>query len=688
MSERDIEAIIGKNPKTDSGNPSQGVRRKRVEIQTPNAQIDCETDHEDPNSFHPEDFYEQDSQYRARYERIDSSKYDQDRDNRYESKQYHQRGRSTDREEEYEVVNDEDDISSNDSRYEDDYYSLAAKKKNREKRLRVRNNNATVIQLRTSNQPQFMRSTEMIKFNGDGEISWEEFERQVRNRTKGLAGHIRADLLQSAFGPRVIGWYNINPDLWKHSFEDQLTALRQNYSRKRGARGIIGMPRHISMKANEEIDDFVQRIVRSCIHLEPSPFRKKAGEDEHDEKLRRLEHYTCNKLYERVTRDMFVQGLPLNLQRRVRAKKEQMKTLKDAIEFVKDLQEDENDMIGCDLYNKQQQVTMFQHDRAATYHSQTVESDEDEDAFVAVTQTAARGNNNPKAVDQLQTRVAEVEQKMQQQKLSQGENRKVLQTLVAKVGELGTEISDNLPEKMKRMLTEDTKPTAKAGTKGDPTLEQVEEQRSKAPKNKRQCITCGKIGHWTEDCYKNTRPPKKANNARGQYTAPVPAAVNGNMQGAPNYIIPDGYNYPGNPYPPMPMGQVGYPVQNPNPPFIPNPQYNASPGQTGYNQNPAANNAGQNGYENGQPNQQNGNNRGRNGGRGRGGNRNAGNRGQGRNNQAGSNGQEPGANTVPVPIMDLKEQADAWNDLKTATENVKANMVAVAQLLDSRVPKN
>jgi len=68
-------------------------------------------------------------------------------------------------------------------------------------------------------------------------------------------------------------------------------------------------------------------------------------------------------------------------------------------------------------------------------------------------------------------------------------------------------ISNKLATTLKEMTTTAAKPTGKAGTKRDPTLEQAE----KTMRTSRYCDICKRTSHNTDDCFSNP----KSKNYRG-----------------------------------------------------------------------------------------------------------------------------------------------------------------------------
>jgi hypothetical protein len=654
------------------------------------------------------DDYDQNDQceteYQERYERLDSSKYDIYREN-----QYQYRGRSKDRESQSDEAYSEsdNDLTSEASRYEDDYYSeMAKKKKRREKINRSKNKeyerSVPTIQVNTSTEQPYLQSFSMVQFNHDGTISWEEFERQVRNRTKGRPGHVRAEMLLSALGPRVSNWYHSNEEVWKLSFEEQLATLRENYAARRRCADNVGIPVAFPMKIGEDIDDYVQQVKRACVHLFPPTFRKNPEETEYEQRKRRLEHHTNRSIYDRVSRDLFIQGLPAPLQRKCRSKDENLKTINDAVQLVKDYEARERSVQACEKHNKQLLVASYQQDRAVTYAARpSDELTEENELAQYFAQTMAAQVNSPRNVEQTEVgtikklltenqkntdkyihalfvnqteKFNELDKKLTRVENTAGQARNEQKSAKEKRGSYGAvkaflmDMEEQFPEKFKKMMIEDTKPSAKAGTKKDPTLEQVEEERD-ARRPRKKCKSCGKLGHWVEECWQlqNKRAPTMPS---ATVALSVPAEAPNIHHMIPNPMYYPMANYAG--YPAIPLGYPMLPPQQNGEDNAGNSRNDSNKNQKGLN----ANNANQNNNRGGSFN----NNRRR---KNREGNEENNNSEPEKEAQSSGNKKKAKADTILG-----KTELDEWKEFEALTKRVQGNLTALSQFQVTHQSKN
>jgi hypothetical protein len=352
-----------------------------------------------------------------------------------------------------------------------------------------------------------MVNVDLPKFNDDGTMTWESFERTLTYRLAGRPPRQKIEMLQMALGQDALEWYNLEEGIWNLPYEDQLEKLRDNFSLRQSGEEGMGVPHDVVMKAGEPIGKYRIRAAHACLHLKPAAFRAITGEDKRKEAARKIQHYGDERCYEKILKDVFIAGLPSMYRTKIFDKPELMsQSLQVIVKQCKTWEKGVKVVQRGDASNLQKQNIAFHNAAAVAYHTQKQESgddssaDEEEPTFVGVAR-ALSNESKPQKHEEITSKNREKSVKFavetQLVKEKQKAQQMQLQALVAKIEELETKVAneklaeqvektlgDMLPDRMRDMMIKDTKPTAKAGTKGDPTAEQLEEiRRNKAERN-------------------------------------------------------------------------------------------------------------------------------------------------------------------------------------------------------------
>jgi hypothetical protein len=346
---------------------------------------------------------------------------------------------------------------------------------------------------------QFTHQLEIAKFHNDGTLLWEEFEATIKMRTAGKLDRHRVELLQMSMGPSVTAWYTNQRNLWQKSFAEHLAAMRKNFSRKReGERG-MGITQRVIWQNGDTVDSYSIRANRACLHLDPGDFVPVIGETKEKETARRIQHYGDLQTYDMMIKNTFVNGLPEKWRTRLFNNHTILAgPLNDMIEKCKTWEYTDKIVKEGTLTNRQLENIAYQTQSAHAYHTRhqeaagESESDDDyEPPFVGLANSLLVEPSKKKKEKAVASNRPSVDAAVDAQ-ISRENRQKNIQALIAKIdqfdekienmGKTSTEkiaeqvktLGEMLPERMKKLMTEDAKPTAKAGTKGDPSTEQAD----------------------------------------------------------------------------------------------------------------------------------------------------------------------------------------------------------------------
>jgi hypothetical protein len=338
------------------------------------------------------------------------------------------------------------------------------------------------------------------RFDGDGTLNWEDFENHLESHLDGRSFKQQRALLQACLGPKPRKWYFQEDELWQKPIEEQLKTLRNQYSHRKEGEEDYGVPHDVVMKIDEKIDDYGMRVAEACAHLKPRPFKRIPDEDPNKETFREIKYFADKVAYTKLKKGVFIGGLPNKYRTKLFNKdKLRAKPLEDIIDACKKWEKTTSMVKRGDVTNMQLQSLAFQGDAAQVYVAQKRRRNSDTDdesgtdseqpAFVSLAKQIQESKDHEDAASKYEKKVkARVNAQIaKEQKEEQRE--KVYQALLAKIDELEKEttktgkmqdqiqsLGESLPGMIKTMMVKDTKPTAKAGTKGDPMTEDTERQ--------------------------------------------------------------------------------------------------------------------------------------------------------------------------------------------------------------------
>jgi hypothetical protein len=363
----------------------------------------------------------------------------------------------------------------------------------------------TEIQINPQTQPSWLTNLKIPKFKDDGTFPWEEFESIIEMRTNGKTETYKIELLQQSLGTDVLAWYTGNR-LAHKSFMEQLTALRKYYSKHREGETGIGMPHRILWQAGDNIRGYNLRVNRACLHMIPRAFLDRNDETLADRAKRWQEHVLEEQAYKLQKKNAFVNGLPHQYQQRLFNRQELLKKpLEEIVDRCQAWESAAQRAKEGALANRQSANIELNSAKAQVYHAQRnidsddedwsdpeTDDDEKEPLFVGLANEILN-NSEGKPKKRVSIGKTTTIEKAVDNQLKKEREQKNLQSLVAKMSQFESKIDqietatgkklaeqltaemDKLPAMMKDMLIKDAKPVAKAGTKGDPTIEQADE---------------------------------------------------------------------------------------------------------------------------------------------------------------------------------------------------------------------
>jgi hypothetical protein len=357
----------------------------------------------------------------------------------------------------------------------------------------------------TMGQPVYLRTIKPNRYNDDGKQSWEDFETQLTYQIYDKLPRQKVEILQASLGPEVLEWYHLQDDLWKKPYEEQIKQLRGNYSERGDGETPVDIPHDVVMKAGETISQYNIRAQRACIHLKPEPLQINPNESDHRQTARKIQYFGEKLNFERTQKNVFITGLPGPYRRKLFNRDElRAGPLQAIVRQCKRWEKTEQLVKRGDVNNSQLTSMAYHKSGAVSYPAQASgdansdessdEADEDEEVpTYSGTIESGFGNAKKSAKNALPQKADKevrftVESQAAQEKQKAKEKKNYL-ALVAKIEQLeeltkpeklkervDASLEGMLAGKVKSMMTKDTKPTAKAGTKGDPFTAKTEEQ--------------------------------------------------------------------------------------------------------------------------------------------------------------------------------------------------------------------
>jgi hypothetical protein len=337
------------------------------------------------------------------------------------------------------------------------------------------------------------------RFDGDGSLNWEDFEAHIESQFDGKNFKQQRSLLQACLGPKPRKWYFQKDELWLQPIAEQMRRLRNKYSVRRDGEEDYGVPHDVVMIPGESIDDYEMRVTEACVHLRPRTFKRIPGEPREKEAFREIKYFADKVAYNKMEKGVFIGGLPNKFRTRLFNNNElRAKPLADIVDECKKWEKTQKMVKHGDVTNMQLQAIAFESAKATTYLTQKLRSEsgdedseaEDQPKFVELANKAMRGKDRRRdnsASRQAEKVKAEVDAQIVREKKTE-KQEKMIQTLLAKMEQIQEQVKpekiqeqiaslgESLPDMIKTMMTKDTKPTAKAGTKGDPMTEDTEQQ--------------------------------------------------------------------------------------------------------------------------------------------------------------------------------------------------------------------
>ena len=397
------------------------------------------------------------------------------------------------------------------------------------------------------------------KFENKDDFPWEEYESALIGVCEGRNEASKISLLQQSLGKGPRGWYNLRKQLKYKPFAEQIEAFRQEYSR-RDPEDNVENPPNIYMKAGENVHDFQNRILRLYMHLAPMVPKANPKDTDAQRNQKMNEYHFKFREHDKKMRDNFIHGLPAKYHKTILRQRPRPNSFEAAYDIAKRMWRIDQQVKTAETEAVVSQARQYNQDLAVTYlgmkaEDASDESDASEEALNDETPTfvhfAERLQQKPKAKGILKKPAAEqpkntekskkeaiVSKQIEKEKTTKGliQQLQGLQATLVSLEQKNQNLEKNfhdklektgndMTERMRDMLTKDAKPTAKAGTKGDPLTEDAEKEIKK-PRPK--CDYCGRFGHWAADCRKRLETSqKKPVQGRGNNK---PKQTNGNNQ--------------------------------------------------------------------------------------------------------------------------------------------------------------
>jgi hypothetical protein len=421
--------------------------------------------------------------------------------------------------------------------------------------------------------PVYLRTIKPNRFNDDGKQSWEDFETQLTYQIYDKLPRQKVEILQASLGPEVLEWYHLQDDLWKKPYEEQIKQLRGNYSERGDGETPVDIPHDVVMKTGETISQYNIRAQRACIHLKPEPLQPNPADSEHRQTARKIQYFGEKLNFERTQKNVFITGLPGPYRRKLFNRDElRAGPLQAIVRQCKRWEKTEQLVKRGDVNNSQLTSMAYHKSGSVSYPAQAscnADSDEssdeadEEEEIATCSGTVETGFGNSKksaknvSLQKPDKEVRFVESQAMQEK-QKAKDKKNYLALVAKIEQLeeltkpeklkervDASLEGMLAGKVKSMMTKDTKPTAKAGTKGDPFTEKTEEQyrNREQSQNRRGFNNRGRGGFNNRDGGRNGggSNDNRNNNRDGYNNNRYSGGYNNNYNGY-NGNNGDGYN--------------------------------------------------------------------------------------------------------------------------------------------------
>lgn len=347
-------------------------------------------------------------------------------------------------------------------------------------------------------------SLSIPKFDNESDYPWEEFENNLLSQCEGKSESDKKTILRTSLGPHVRGWYTLQKRLMSLTFSEQIDAFRKNYSKRMEGREALPPP--MLLQTSETVDQFATRLRRAFVHMTPLPVVDNPNWTEMERTLKSAMYEAEEKRLDSMMKEMFMRGLPDGWYKKLNVMKMPPKTLEEVIDITKRWERGEQLATEQALMNSQIRSTDINKRAALTYLSMKEEEDpipepcEGEHTMLATARILQKHKVKvpPKSAEQALAEQLAATQLAQEKR----DKRRQEEHIAAMAGleeKLTTFIShamgDVLPKKLEKMMTRDSKPTAKAGTKGDPTVEQLQ-----AKSRGLVCSRCEKLGHFAKEC--------------------------------------------------------------------------------------------------------------------------------------------------------------------------------------------
>ena len=425
-------------------------------------------------------------------------------------------------------------------------------------------------------------STAPAKFEDTDSYPWEEFELNVATAVAGANEEQAKSTLISLLGDVPRAWYIGKQGMFREmDFRQMLDAFRDYFSQLTDKKKEL--PPHIFPLPGESAKHFSSRITREHRHLQPREPILLAGESPEEFARNRAAYLEAMKIWEKP----MIQNVKLVYGGRYVERLDNKKHTGDDLDrIVKTLTKWEVTRLNAvktTMLIAQQAGKAIEAEYAATYMAMKQQDEmaamspeaianceENPEPYLTLaaqlmqtmpqTSTAKEAEERRKKSVQFQIE----KEKKEKELMDKLERSQALLTDAAEVLQQQKTHGDELVKRVEKMMTVDTKPTAKAGTKMDPTTADCEaEIIRKAP-----CIHCARSNHPSEKCFSlPENKPQRTPRGRGRSN---PGYQQGGFGNNPQYYanpqqfagqmagqgMPQGQNV-----------QAQYPQHNNPPPF-------------------------------------------------------------------------------------------------------------------------